>query len=263
MKTVVYYFSATGNSLSIAKKIGQMLPEAELVSIPKVFNTTKLINAKKVGFVFPIYAWGMPRMVKEFIEQAKFENVDYCFSVIGSTATAGKTNEVLSKMLKAKNVSLDAGFLVKEPSNAVSVDESSPMLEFMRKTKGNREHHSIDTRFGEIKAILANSKKHNLEKDAWFMSQISNTINKATLNVFKSQDKNFWVTDACNGCGICTKVCPRNNINMVDSKPSWKHNCENCVACINWCPTQALQSGEGTEGKKRYHKEGIELKELL
>jgi len=34
------------------------------------------------------------------------------------------------------------------------------------------------------------------------------------------------------------RVCPVNNIEMVDKKPVWQNRCESCLACINWCPKE-------------------------
>ncbi len=47
--------------------------------------------------------------------------------------------------------------------------------------------------------------------------------------------KKFHVTDACNSCGLCERVCPLKNIQLIDGKPSWSDNCTHCMACICRC----------------------------
>jgi ferredoxin len=75
-------------------------------------------------------------------------------------------------------------------------------------------------------------------------------------------DRTFRVSGACTGCGICVKVCPVQNIEMVNGKPQWLHHCENCTACFHWCPTQAI-FGEMVGYEKHIEPLGITLKDML
>lgn len=55
--------------------------------------------------------------------------------------------------------------------------------------------------------------------------------------------KYFYFNLKCNGCGICAKVCPSQKIKMVDGRPIWQDTktCYMCYACLNYCPTHAVQ----------------------
>jgi MinD superfamily P-loop ATPase len=59
--------------------------------------------------------------------------------------------------------------------------------------------------------------------------------------------------EKCIQCGICAENCPTGNI-KVNSYPSFSYPCAGCYACINHCPTQALESW-ATRGKTRYKPE--------
>lgn len=76
-------------------------------------------------------------------------------------------------------------------------------------------------------------------------------------------DKSFWINSNCNTCGICKSICPSKNIELKDGKPLWKHQCEQCLACIQWCPKQAIQYGKKTEKRKRYTNPYVSIKELI
>lgn len=75
-------------------------------------------------------------------------------------------------------------------------------------------------------------------------------------------DKSITVSSACNGCGLCAKLCPANNIKIVDKKPEFLHRCEMCFACDEWCPAGAVRHWSRKEHIK-YHHPDIALKNML
>ena len=62
---------------------------------------------------------------------------------------------------------------------------------------------------------------------------------------------------ACIGCGKCEKLCPLNNITLQNARPVWGSNCTQCMACICYCPTRAIEYGKKSAGKPRYHFEEL------
>ena len=61
----------------------------------------------------------------------------------------------------------------------------------------------------------------------------------------------------CIGCGKCEKLCPLNNITLQNARPVWGSNCTQCMACICYCPTRAIEYGKKSAGKPRYHFEEL------
>lgn len=49
-----------------------------------------------------------------------------------------------------------------------------------------------------------------------------------------------------------------NNIRLENGKPVWGKNCTHCMACICYCPKEAIEYGEKSKGKPRYHFEALE-----
>jgi formate hydrogenlyase subunit 6/NADH:ubiquinone oxidoreductase subunit I len=68
-------------------------------------------------------------------------------------------------------------------------------------------------------------------------------------------DKSTVVDEKCKACGICAKVCPANNIRMVNKKPEFQHRCEMCFACNEWCPSGAIHHWGRSKGVKYHHPE--------
>ena len=82
---MIFYFSGTGNSAWVARQIAKAQQE-ELLAIAEEINKNKeyaLKDGEKVGFVFPVYAWGPPGIVLRFIRQLKMKNPEYLFFVCG------------------------------------------------------------------------------------------------------------------------------------------------------------------------------------
>ncbi len=64
METTIYYFTGTGNSLQIAKNVRDKLEDCKLIPIVKVWQIKDLTaTCEKVGFVFPLYWSGLPKIV--------------------------------------------------------------------------------------------------------------------------------------------------------------------------------------------------------
>jgi flavodoxin len=69
MATRIFYFSATGNSLQIARNIAKEMDNAVVLPIAgSEINEPVGGLGASVGFVFPVYFNGLPRLVKNFIE---------------------------------------------------------------------------------------------------------------------------------------------------------------------------------------------------
>lgn len=67
---VIYYFSGTGNSLSVAKDIAESLPNTDLVRIDltKLQKRVSIESYEQIGIVFPVYSYHIPKLVVEFLK---------------------------------------------------------------------------------------------------------------------------------------------------------------------------------------------------
>ncbi len=91
-----------------------------------------------------------------------------------------------------------------------------------------------------------------------------NMLHDKVINVFKTEDKHFWVDGKCNNCGTCEKICGVGNIQInSEGKHIWGGNCQSCYGCIQWCPKSAIQYKEDSKTLARNHNNEINLNELL
>jgi len=260
MKTIIYYFTGTGNSLAAAKKIAVVLEDCELVPIGSLMETPGDIipTADRVGIVCPVYFSGLPAMVAAFAGRLRLAGSGYLFAVVtfGGGLGAGSTLRQLDGIFRRHlSRGLDAGFTVKMPGNYI----------LMYEPPAGEERHTVlaaaDSEIARIADTIKQSRKQEFSCSfserlvhplayTWFISRVH------------TEDRKFTVTDSCTSCGICAAVCPAENIDLVAGKPVWKHHCELCCGCIHLCPVQAILAGAKTEKWLRYRNPDVTVAEL-
>jgi len=249
-KSRIFWFSGTGNSLYAAKKLS-----AELENIPLSQMTSAVPsetvggNGEKVGFVFPAFYLNMPRTVKKFVEALTIEPETYIFAIITMGASSGKgAVSAIRKAIKAKGHKLSYGRGIKMPDNYVLLynpTDPNTCSELL-----NKNDSELCQCAAEIKAGV-----QTVKAIPFSMNSLYNNIERL--------DKKFTVSDTCTGCGLCKRLCPTDNIELKDNKPTWQHKCEHCVACISWCPVRAIEYGNKTQRRNRYHNPRIKAEELI
>jgi len=249
-KSMIFYFSGTGNSLKIARDIAEALGDCQLVSMGSPYQLSE--EYKRIGFVYPVYFSSLPEAVRRFVQGLDIsENKNtYYFGVCGGGATTGGLTDI-ADILAEKGGKLSYGAYVKCFANYICM---YPMKEEVRE-----------------KAVLqAERTKHvALEIQSNTVNKIPNSNSIAAFSTRKmkesvsTQDLNYNVSDSCVGCETCYKVCPVKNIRMENNRPCFLHNCEQCTACIQWCPNQAINYMDKTQDRKRYHHPDIVLEDMI
>ncbi|MFH0947428.1 MAG: EFR1 family ferrodoxin [Elusimicrobiota bacterium] len=247
MKTKLFYFSGTGNSLKIARDLANELGNTEIVSINKVINDKNIdLSADNIGIVFPVYIWGLPLIVERFAKNLNVRKDKYLFAIANYGGFQGGSILQLKKIFDEKDIVFSAGFGIKMPGNyaplygAISVEKQMNIFE--------KEKIKI-----KYIADCIKNKNKIIEKDFFLMKWIfHDLLYKISASHIPEEVKNFWADDKCNGCGICEKVCPVKNIKITVGKPKWDNNCEQCLACLQWCPVESIQFGKKTATRKRY-----------
>jgi len=261
MKTVIYYFTGTGNSLAVARKIATVLGDCELVSIASLNDTQGEITpaAERVGIVCPVYDAGLPRIVAECALRLNLSGAGYTFGIVtlGGTGVSAlhQLNHIVSKKNKKK---LDAAFIVKMPGNFPPVAKIAP---------AEKQREILKTADAEITRIAGLIANRTVVPPGF--SPVSSLMRALIYPPFYEHvhegDKSFTLSDTCTSCGTCAKVCPVENIVMLKDRPSWLHHCELCCACLNCCPAEAIELNVffGSKGRGRYRNPDIALKDLL
>ena len=108
MKTGIYYFSATGNSLTTAKLLAASLDgQCDVISLAALHNKQDIeVDYERVGFVFPIYYGDMPYLIRDTIRKMKFKQNTYIFIFTTYRGHPGDVAKRFDNLLQEKNLSL-------------------------------------------------------------------------------------------------------------------------------------------------------------
>jgi len=251
--TKIYYFSGTGNSLWSAKRISRIIGEpCELYNIGLEAEKAEIIiDAEAVIFVYPSYAYGLPLIVRHFAKKAVF-STPYLAAFVTYGSDPGGTQAELSRILKKKNIgsfyfgkipAVENYIPVFGPPNDKKIAERSAMQE---KETEKAARYVIERQTNRVYTFRPLSS---------FISFLFSLGVKIFFRYYR-------VSDKCNGCGICEKVCPVAAIEINEKRPSFSGKCENCSACINICPLRAIQFGRAKFGTRGYYHPDISIKEL-
>jgi ferredoxin len=258
MNAIIYYFSATGNSLTVAKDLAAELGNAQLVPIAKAIKTGGDASSDLVGIVYPVYMFGLPLIVAEFLKSLKVKSGAYVFSVATFGGLPGRPHSLAKDILKNRGLDLAAGFSVLMPGNY------TPMYGAIPEERQDKMFKAEKLRVKEI-AKLAREKKRLVFEEKPLLANflLYALLYKGGSAMIPSSAKGFWASDACTQCGKCADVCPVENIRMQDGKPKWLDHCQHCMACLQWCPVEAIQYKKSTMGKKRYRHPEIKAESIM
>jgi len=252
--TKICYFSGTGNSLWSARKIAEAIGDqhACLINIGLEAGKDKLVvEADAVVLVFPSYAFGLPLAVRRFAMNAEFRT-PYLAAFVTCGSTPGGTLASLGRILGGKGI--DSVFLGRIPAveNYIAIfgppkeETERRRLEMQRKATEDAVRCVIERRVNSVNTFRP------ISAFIWLLFSLG-------LKIFY---KRYRVSEDCDGCGICERVCPVSSVSMRDGRPVFSAKCEHCQGCLNWCPQRAIHFGRLNSRVARYHHPEISLRDI-
>jgi NAD-dependent dihydropyrimidine dehydrogenase PreA subunit len=189
----------------------------------------------------------------DFIEKSKL-NAKYFFAIMtyGNIAASG--------LKHIEEVGSKAGIQFNYTNEILMIDNYLPLFDIeeqFRKERSKRIEEKLDQVVSDIRNGQAKLTRKGFVSDI-----LSRPIKKLTAKFhYDEGDKWFIVQDNCNGCKVCEKVCPRDNVKVV-RKAEFLHKCEGCFACIHHCPQNAIYL-KLQRSKTRFMNRNLTLKEII
>jgi ferredoxin len=259
VKNIIIYFTGTGNSLAVSRLLAVQIPQTEIFSVGDMLNRTCYdIRCDTCGFVFPVCCQDAPEIIKRLVRRVQLSANVYVYAIATHNGDVGYTHFTLDRILKRKGQNLKAGFDVLMPGNSITPGNNTNSEEENWR-RVNAAAAFVDKIAGDVlkRASLPYVGTDSLRK------HLKGLRNMLRHRVLYKVPKKFWITDACNQCGICARICPENNIQVDANSVTWGKHCQMCLACIHWCPKKAIQNGEGTIKRIRYHHPDISIDDMI
>lgn len=214
-KRIILYFTATGNSLYVARQL-----------------------ADEIGIVYPIYGQMPPNMVRRFIQKARLKAA-YKFAVL----TYGNMQFVAAGIWD--ELSRKSGNAFDYITSILMVDNWLPNFDMNEQIKIDKH---IPESLERITADIA-ARKHEIPPTEERARQLFDRFIRdrgldPEVGYLMHSEDYFVVTDACIGCAVCTEVCPRGNYELTSTGVKTKGDCDFCFACIQNCPQKAIKFAE-------------------
>lgn len=246
----ICYFSATGNCLYVAKRIG-----GTLLSIPQLMKQDDIeIADDAVGIVAPVYAAEIPMMVKNFLTKVKIKT-DYFFFVYTYGMGYGKAFAHVELLCRKKGLKLSYINAIQMVDNYLPGFEMQNQIDTLPKKNVEGQ---LEKLLSDIAGRVETPVKISTADKAQ-MAMYQKMLAKRILR--KDTAQRYIVNDNCTRCGICAKVCPSDNITVTD-KVHFANRCEVCYACLHNCPQNAIHM-KNEKSSVRFRNEHIPLREII
>lgn len=256
MKTIIYYFSGTGNSLKVSTELSKNLDNCELLPIVGcVRHENFKVSCERVGFVFPLYYLGLPKIVSDFIKKVDLTDTKYIFTVItrGWPFVGGAIKQ-MKNLMDEKGQILDFGSYIHMPMNDIT------LAQVPNEKKQKKIFENFDKQLNKAVSKIRNNRNgYDFEPISFLLDK----RNTPFVNRVNQLDNFYSVNKACTGCGTCEKVCPVDNIYIENGMPHWKNGCQMCLACFHFCTNKSINYGNKSENAKRYHHPDVTVQQII
>ncbi len=263
MRLLFLYFSGTGNTDYVAHYLAQRLAKApvemELRSIERK-PAHEVTHFDLLAFGFPVYAGDSPEFVRGYLEQLPpgAGRGAFVFCTKGAyAASAVKLN--LQRLAALGYTPLCGGDVTMPGTDGLSMISKNSWLARKALEKDYSQLKDADRladRMGDLLRELADGRpvetlrmplpgqlKLAASDRLWaFLYKASEDWARARLDA----------DEQCEGCGLCARICPVDNVSVCDGHAQFDDRCVLCLRCLHACPQEAIQIGKLTAGKFRW-----------
>jgi ferredoxin len=266
MRSRVYWFSGSGNSLHVARRLAEALG-AELTPVTKALEAAEAAASGgaadsgdapgRVILVYPTYGGGPPNLVQRFLPVLPATVETGLLAVTTCGGMAASALGMADAALRRRGLALAGGWVVRMPDNYPPFGGPPPAK------KQAEKNRSAEAAIDAIIHDIRNDRPRRLGLLSRLGRPFGTLMNRFAGKHWHETARHFAATDACTRCGVCVRVCPVRNVALTENGPAWGERCEACFACLHWCPESAVTHKGKHPKNGRYHHPGVALGDIL
>ena len=253
MKTDIYYFTGTGNTLAVVRQLAEELGNTHLVPISQTLKPDRIVEeADAIGIAFSVYFMNMPVIVRQFLKKIRISGTPYLFGIATCGEQPGGALFRLEEQLVLSGANLSAGFVCIMPENCIDP------IDLMGDSSHRQEKNTAaKRRIPEIVEAIRVREVSQPEGSDSTILKLGGCIASMFATSLYNTPHHFHATASCNLCKTCERICPTCNIKGEKNTVTWENS------CIHWYPTGAIEIGGRTDGKPRYHHPDVTLRDMF
>ena len=212
-------------------------------------HSSLVVYADRKGFD-PTQFSNAPVMVRDFIKLNDIWGNKRVLCVTTMGAFSGDGAGCTARILKKKGAIILGGLQIHMPDSVCDSKMLKKSIEENRKiifeADKKIEKAALDIQNGKYPQEGISFFSHIIGlfgQRLWFYNKTSHYSDKLKIN------------DSCIGCGLCSQICPMNNITIENNKAVAGNMCTMCYRCISHCPQKAITLiGKAVQEQCQYDK---------